>query len=154
MIVLVDTSVWIDYFRGTDIAEARVLDKLLDEESDLCICGPILTEVLQGIRDDKQYARTKAMLNSLIYLPLKKARYVEAAALYRNCRRHGETVRSPIDCVIAACAIFSSVSLLHRDRDFEIIARRSSLRIYRSVQDALPGAPGPRLGRRPSGIAV
>jgi predicted nucleic acid-binding protein len=122
--------VWIEYLRGTDAREAHVLHQLLEEEADLCICGPILTEVLQGIRDDKQYTRTKAELESLLYLPLKKERYLDAAALYRNCRKHGETVRNPIDCVIAACAIFSSVPLLHRDRDFEIIARHSSLRLH------------------------
>jgi predicted nucleic acid-binding protein len=103
---------------------------LLEEEADLCICAPILTEVLQGIRDDRQYTRTKVELESLIYLPLKKEQYLDAAVLYRNCRKHGETVRNPIDCVIAACAISSCVPLLHRDCDFEIIAHHSSLRLY------------------------
>jgi hypothetical protein len=130
VIVLVDASVWIEYLRGTCVPEARTLYRLLDEESDLCVCGPVLAEVLQGIRDDKQHARTKAELESLLYLPLRKQQYVEAAALYRNCRKHGETLRTSVDCVIAACAIASSVSLLHRDRDFEIIARHSSLRIH------------------------
>jgi predicted nucleic acid-binding protein len=130
VIVLVDSSVWIEYFRGTDVREAHVLHQLLEDEADLCICGPVLTEVLQGIRDDKQYAKTKSELESLLYLPLKKEQFVEAAALYRKCRKQGEIVRSPIDCVIAACAISSSVCLLQRDRDFEIIARHSTLRLY------------------------
>ncbi len=130
MIVLIDTSVWIEYFRGTEVREAHLLHQLLEDEADLCICGPVLTEVLQGIRDDKQYEKTKSELESLLYLPLKKDQYVEAAMLYRKCRKHGETIRSPIDCVIAACAIASSVPLLQRDRDFEIIASHSTLQLY------------------------
>jgi predicted nucleic acid-binding protein len=133
VIVLVDTSVWIEYLRGTDAREAQILHHLLEDEADLCICGPVLTEVLQGVKDDRQYARTKTELESLIYLPLRKERYLDAAALYRNCRKRGETVRNPIDCVIAACAIFSTVPILHRDRDFETIARHSSLRLLPSV---------------------
>jgi len=130
VIVLIDTSVWIEYFRRTEVREAHLLHQLLEDEADLCICGPVLTEVLQGIRDDKQYKKTQSEFESLLYLPLEKERYVEAAGLYRKCRKYGETVRSPVDCVIAACAISSSVPLLQRDRDFEIIARHSALRLY------------------------
>ncbi len=127
MIVLVDTSVWIDHFRGNETPAAARLTQLLEDEEDLCICGLVLTEVLQGIRSDAQHRRTRRALDSLIYLPTTRRAYGMAAELYRTARKHGVTIRRSLDCVIAGCALDHRVPILHRDRDFDHLARFSRL---------------------------
>lgn len=129
MMVLVDTSVWIDFFRGRDSGQVLKLEKLLEESEDICTCGVILTEVLQGIRDDSDYARTLSRFNSLLYLEMRKRTFIKAAQLYRSLRRRGLTVSKPMDCVIAAVAMEHNVALLHHDKDFEPIAKHCGLKI-------------------------
>ena len=118
--VLVDTSVWIETFRkGTRFK----LESVVDTE-DIVTCLPVVQEVLQGFRDEHAYA----MLSfPIVESPLRAEVVLEAANLYRAARRAGLTVRSGVDCVIAACAIWNGLSVLHRDRDFDVIARISSL---------------------------
>jgi predicted nucleic acid-binding protein len=125
---LVDTSVWVDYFADRDTPQARRVVQMLEQDEDLCICGPILTEVLQGIRHDKDYVKTKQYFGHLVYLPVGRRTYLRAADLYREARKHGETLRRTIDCIIAACAIQHSVFLLENDSDFDAIARYSTLK--------------------------
>jgi predicted nucleic acid-binding protein len=67
---LVDTSVWIDFLAARNTVQAGAFESLIDQREDLCLCGVILTEVLQGIRDGKQYKQTESVLSSLIYLPM------------------------------------------------------------------------------------
>jgi predicted nucleic acid-binding protein len=128
-LILVDTSVWIEFFKDTKGPETRFLIRAIEDEEDLCTCGPVLQEVLQGIRIDADHARVREYLSSLVYLPVGRATYLDAAALYRRARKKGETVRKPVDCVIASCAISQSVFLLERDGDFDSIARYSTLRL-------------------------
>jgi len=125
--VLVDTSVWIDFFRGVDSLQADRLAILLETEQDLCICGLVLTEILQGVRSDTQFKKVERYLNELIYLPTTRAAYLTAAKLFRSARAKGVTIRNSLDCVIAACAIENRVPVLHKDRDFERIAQFSRL---------------------------
>ncbi len=127
MMILVDTSVWIDHFRGVDNAETVHLARLIDDEQDLCVCGLILTEVLQGIRSDTHFNKIERSIASLIYLPTTRDAYLTAAKLYRKARRSGITIRRSLDCVIAGCAIENRVPVLHKDRDFERIAQFSRL---------------------------
>ncbi len=127
--ILVDTSVWIEFFQGTTTPEARYLSQAIEDEEDLCTCGPVLQEVLQGIRTDADHAKTREYLWSLVYLPVGKRTYLDAAAIYRRARKKGETLRKPVDCVIASCAIRQSALLLERDGDFDSIARYSPLRL-------------------------
>lgn len=129
--ILIDTSVWIDHFRGDGSHEAGRLARALDDNEDICICGLIWTEILQGIRSDRQHRRVKRSLGGLIYLPLDRRGHTLAADIYRRARRAGKTIRNTTDCIIAACAIAHNVSLLHRDRDFDTIASVSKLRIMR-----------------------
>jgi predicted nucleic acid-binding protein len=131
--VLVDTSVWIDHFRGGESPESARLARLLEDEEDLCICGLILTEILQGIRSDTEFKRTERSLSSLVYLPTPRDAYLTAAKLYRNARRNGITIRRSLDCAIAGCAIENRVPILHKDRDFDRIARFSLLKTLRTV---------------------
>jgi len=126
--MLVDTSVWIELLNGTlgsKLTEADLLD--------FVTCGPILQEVLQGLRDDPA---SMALRESLLALPVLSdpvpiALFLSAAEIYRLGRAKGYTIRSSTNCLIAAIAIENSVPVWHKDRDFEAVARYTSLRTRR-----------------------
>lgn len=124
--ILVDTSVWIDVFRK---------NKPLDLESivafdDVVTCLPVIQEVLQGFRDEHAFRLARDAMKALpiVESPLEFDVFGEAVDLFRLGRRAGVTVRSSVDCLIAACAIRHDLEVLHRDRDFEALASVSSLR--------------------------
>ena len=123
--ILVDTSVWIETFRRDSPLQ---LEALVDFD-DVVTCLPVLQEVLQGFRDERAFRVARDAMTALptIESPLRRELFEEAAMLYRAARRSGLTVRSSTDCLIAACAIRSNLTVLHRDRDFSAIARVSSL---------------------------
>ena len=131
MMVLVDTTVWIDFFGDKSTPQVARLQQLIENDEDLCLCGVILAETLQGIRSDTDYRRTKEHLDSLIFFPMHRPTFVRAAELYRTLRKKGVTVRKPVDCMIASVAIEHDLSLLHNDRDFDHIAKHSKLKILR-----------------------
>jgi predicted nucleic acid-binding protein len=125
---LVDTTVWIDFFTGKANPQVAVLDLLISEGQDICICGMVLTEVLQGVREDKQYKQIYSCFQNLIYLNMTQAMHLHAANIYRSLRKQGITIRKPIDCMIASLAITHNIQLLHNDRDFEPIATHCHLK--------------------------
>jgi len=127
--ILVDTTVWIDFFRGRDTTQVQNLERLIGENADICVCGVILTEVLQGIREDKDYATASARFESFIYLPMGQMTFKNAAEMYRTLRRKGVTIRNAVDCMIAAVAIEHDIPLLHNDRDFVPIAQNCGLKM-------------------------
>jgi len=129
VIVLVDTSVWIDYFSGRSVSHVAALEQSLHAGDDCCVCGLILTEVLQGIRSDVHYRKAKNYFRSLLFLPMGYTTFVRAAEIYRALRRKGVTVRRPVDCMIAATAIEHDVLLLHNDRDFDPIEKYGGLKV-------------------------
>ncbi len=129
--VLIDTSVWIDFLAGRRVPHVDALQKLIENEEDLCLCGIILAEVLQGIRYDKDYIKTKNYFNDLIFLSMGKEIFVRAAEVYRYLRKSGITIRKPVDCMIASVAIEYNIRLLHNDRDFNSIAKHSKLRVFK-----------------------
>ena len=127
--VLVDTSVWIAVFRR----HARVrLDDLVDFD-DVVTCLPVVQEVLQGFDDERAYrvARESMLALPTVESPMSSEVFDEAAALYRTARRSGRTIRSGVDCLIAACAIRHDLDVLHDDRDFTALAEISPLRSRR-----------------------
>ncbi len=134
--MLVDTSVWIDFFAARNTAQVELLESTIDQRVDLCLCGVILTEVLQGIRDDKQYMQTESVLSNLIYLPMDQSTFPLAANIYRTLRSRGITIRNSVDCMIAAVCIEHKADLLHNDRDFDYIADVFGLQVVgsRAVQ--------------------
>lgn len=117
--VLVDTSVWIDFFNGTTTPETERLDILLS--STIVIVGDlILAEILQGFRIDKDYRLAKRLLQELELIFLCNIPYgIKSADNYRQLRKQGITVRKTIDCLIATYCIENSLPLLYSDRDFE-----------------------------------
>ena len=131
--VLVDTTVWIDFFAGRPLPHVRQLQALIANDEDLCLCGVILAETLQGIRSDTDYRRTRDYFDSLLFFPMHQETFVQAAELYRRLRKKGVTVRKPVDCMIAAVAMEHNLRLLHNDRDFDHIARHTELKIQETV---------------------
>lgn len=129
--ILVDTSVWIDYFRDSETPQAHRLRAALGEYSPLYTCGLVITEVLQGIRAQAEYNLVSQSLQALFYLPLTRRTYLAAADIYRRARERGRTPRSSIDCLIAACAIENGLPVLHRDRDYDVLASVSELEVVR-----------------------
>lgn len=127
--VLVDTSVWIEVFRKRPFL---AIDKFVDFD-DVVTCLPVIQEVLQGFRDEHAFARAREAMYALPVLdsPLPAAAFDRAADLYRSARRAGLTVRSGVDCLIAASAIRHGVEVLHVDRDFDTLARVSALQSRR-----------------------
>lgn len=127
--ILVDSSVWIDYFKGTITAQTERLDKLLDNEL-LAIGDLILVEVLQGFDSERDFDKVRRMLTSLTLVELGgKEIAIQAANHFRTLRRLGVTVRKTIDTVIATRCIHSGYDLLHDDRDFDPFARYLGLRV-------------------------
>ena len=125
--VLIDTSAWVEFLRDTGSTVCRRVDELLDGE--IAVCDPIRMEVLAGARDELHLEALRRLLARATVLPTDAAHFEEAAALFRRCRREGETVRRLIDCLIAAVAIRSGVSVLHRDGDFDVLARHTELEV-------------------------
>lgn len=123
---LVDTSVWIATFRRRDP---------IDLEShvpfdEIVTCLPIVQEVLQGFRDEAAYRRASEAMFALpiVESPLGEDVVRDAVGLYRTARRHGLTIRSSVDCLIAACALRHDLEVVHLDRDFPNLAKVSVLR--------------------------
>lgn len=119
--ILVDTSVWIDFLNGKDLPHVATLEFSIQQEIDIAICGVILTEVLQGISNDKQHQLTQDYLQSLLMLEIKDTIWLQAADIYRQLRKRGLTVRKTNDCIIAATALHYDCLLLHNDKDFATI---------------------------------
>jgi predicted nucleic acid-binding protein len=147
--ILVDTSVWIDYFNTYPSEEAAYLTLCIAEARDLVIPGLVLTEVLLGARSDTEATRISRVMSAFDLAPeLERADYDQAARLYRACRARGITPRSTIDCLIAQLCLKLGYELLARDRDFSAIAQISPLRLSipsssvqeRAAQYAVPGA--------------
>lgn len=123
MTTLVDTSVWVDLFRGTQTPPVRRLKGLVGREP-LLIGDLILAEILQGIRSDRELDRVEAALGAYPVVSLVGERNARRSArLYRQLRTQGITVRKTIDCLIATWCIESRVALLHDDRDFRPFVR-------------------------------
>ena len=128
--VLVDTTVWIDALNGHDTQQTLLLKQLIDDDVPVVLCPVIVQEILQGIRADKDFIIVKDSLSGfeLLDIDAVEAAY-GAAALYRNARKHGITIRKSNDCRIAFYAIFCNTLLLHNDEDFNKIAQYSTLKI-------------------------
>jgi predicted nucleic acid-binding protein len=128
-LILVDSSVWIDYFAGTVTAQTEKLDLLLGSEA-LAIGDLILTEVLQGFADDRDFNAVRKMLTSMTVVELGGEEIaIQAARNFRALRVLGVTVRKTIDTVIATCCIERGFDLLQSDREFEPFARHLGLRL-------------------------
>lgn len=126
--ILVDTSAWIEFQRATGSDVDHRLIAAIEADEHLATVGPVVLELLAGARDERQASDLRRLLDRCAFLPLEEPSDLEAAAaLYRACRREGTTVRRLPDCVIATVAIRTGATLLHRDADFDAIARHAPL---------------------------
>ena len=129
--ILVDTSVWIDYFNGNDTAETSILDALLDREP-ILLGDLILVEVLQGFRSEAEFNRAARMLALLECRELVGREVALRSALnYRALRARGVTVRKTIDVIIGTWCILNHHQVLHSDRDFDPMERHLGLQVVR-----------------------
>jgi len=127
-LILVDTSAWIEFLRGTGSEACDLVDEVLAHE--VAICDAVRMEVLAGARDEAHLRSLQRLLARAVVVPTRATDYDGAAALYRRCRREGETVRKLIDCLIASVAIRAGAPVLHSDGDFDVLARHTELRVY------------------------
>ncbi len=127
--MIVDTSVWIEFFNTSTSNASRWLAGRIAADSPVFVPEVVMMELLIGTTDETKAARTLRSLQHFGIEPLAPIRDAEnAAAIHRQCRRNGETVRSMIDCLVAAMALRLDVAVAHRDRDFETIAVHCGLR--------------------------
>ena len=126
--ILVDSSVWIDYLRGFETKQTDRLHGLLGLEP-VAVGDLILTEVLQGTTTDKEFKEVLKLLNSLEVVPLGgHSVAVQAARNFRALREKGVTIRKTIDCIIATRCIMDGLTLLHSDKDFDPFVAHLGLR--------------------------
>lgn len=126
--ILVDTSAWVEFLRDTETPVCNEVDRLLSEE--LATCDAVRMEVLAGARNDAHLRRLRGLLARATTLPTESGDYEMAAALYRSCRRGGETVRKLIDCLIGAVALRHGTPILHGDIDFSTLARHTAVVLH------------------------
>jgi predicted nucleic acid-binding protein len=133
MRILVDTSVWVDFFNGHPSPQAETLAHLIREEADVVTCGLIVSEVLQGLRQTKSRVNIERHFREMDWLsPKEPDTYLEAADLFRRLHARGITIRSTIGCVIANLAAHHDALILSKDRDLMLIVE-SKLLALRSV---------------------
>ena len=130
--ILLDTSAWVEFLRNTGSPICHLVEELLADE--IAICDPVRMEVLAGGRNEAELLRLRRLLARASSVPSHAIDYEDAAALYRRCRRQGETVRKLMDCLIATIAIRAGVPILHSDADFDVLARHTELEIYEAEQ--------------------
>jgi len=129
--VLVDTSVWIDFFNlSKSSPESEILRQLIVNDRSIFLCPVIYQEILQGIRDDRTFKHIREMLLDFNMLDFPWMNLTnQAIDIYRTLRKKGITIRKSNDCLIAAYAILADVQLLHKDRDFTVIAQGYYLKL-------------------------
>jgi predicted nucleic acid-binding protein len=131
-VILVDTSVWIDFLEGKGTPQHYELRRIIENDEDICLAGIVVTEILQGIRNGRQ---NREIRDYLLEFPMMNPQgissYIQAAEIYRTCARKGKTVRKTIDCLIAAVAIEHDLLLFHNDRDYINIHECCGLKIFK-----------------------
>jgi len=122
--VIVDTSVWIEFFRSTGSTADRALRERIGAHGRIVIPDVVLGEVLVGTTDELRAARLERTLSQFEIAPVAPVADAQSAArIQRSCRRQGQTVRNLIDCYVAAAGLRLGLPVLHRDRDFDVMAR-------------------------------
>jgi predicted nucleic acid-binding protein len=130
-LILIDASAFIEFLNRTGSREDTLIEQLISNNEDIVLTDITLTEILQGIKTEREYREVKTSLLTFPILSLKSPHsYIAAADLYRKCRKRGLTIRSTIDLLIAQIALEHGATLLHNDRDFEAIAQVCNIRIY------------------------
>lgn len=137
--LVVDSSVWVDFFNNKKSVNTKYLSELLLSQSwksPVTIFPVIMQEVLQGIENDNLYNTIKENLNGLEFVTYESYHFaIKSAELYRKLRKKGITIRKANDCIIATLCIHFDIPLFHNDKDFDNIAKHTSLKIYKPTND-------------------
>ena len=129
--IVVDTSVWIDVLNEVETPEAARCVGLIEAGEPVALTEVILTEILQGLRSEREARMVERHLRAFPILQLDGLDdFVLAAELYRSARRAGVTIRKTLDCLIAAPCVRTGAPLLHADADFDRLAGCTSLRLW------------------------
>jgi predicted nucleic acid-binding protein len=130
-VIVVDTSVWIDVLNDSPTPHAQRCVELIESGEPVALTDVVLTEILQGLRSDREAALVERHLRAFPVLRLEDLDdFVLAAKLYRTARRAGVTIRKTVDCLIAAPCVRTGAPLLHADEDFDRLASCTALRIW------------------------
>jgi predicted nucleic acid-binding protein len=130
-VTLIDTSAWVEYLRATGSVVHAQLRRALERGRPIHTTDVVVMEVLAGGRDEGHADQLRRLLATCEFVPVAGVGdFEQAAAIYRRCRRSGETVRALTDCLVAAIAIRNGIDVLHADRDFDVIARCCDLELY------------------------
>ena len=121
--IIVDTSVWVDFLDGADNLQTNCLSDSLKSEVPLFYTGLILQEVLQGLHNKKQRTFIRKEFGKLLLIKPSIEDHIKAAEIFTQCRSKGFTIRKSIDCLISALSINYGLSLLDRDKDFSYVAK-------------------------------
>lgn len=128
MKVLVDSSVWGDFFNGHPSPEAKTLEKLIKSDGEIATCGVVVSEVFQGLKREDTRSRLEELFRELTFLEAEGINlYFRAADLYRSLRKRGVTIRSTIDCLIAVIAEENNCYILAKDKDLRAIVESAVL---------------------------
>lgn len=129
--IVVDTTVWIDFFRANETPAVATLTALIEDDAGIALTDVVLTEILQGVSDDLEGRRVEDGLGGFDVLELRGLEdFRRAAALYRQARAAGETIRRTLDCLIASVCVRERVPILHSDADFERLASCTDLEVF------------------------
>ena len=123
--ILIDTSAWVEFLRNTQSPTCNSVEDALAGE--VATCDAVRMEVLAGARDESHLTSLRRLLARAVNIPIESTDYDDAAALYRRCRRQGETPRKLVDCLIASVAIRTATPILHSDSDFDVLSRYTAL---------------------------
>ena len=122
--LLIDTSIWIEFFNDGTSTCAQFLETVLLGHLPVCINAVIEMEILQGVREERAFKETKSYLESFQYFPEITSAYFDLSVeIYRECRKKGITVRRSLDCIIAANGLIDGLTIVHCDRDFDNIKK-------------------------------
>lgn len=140
--MIVDTSAWVEYIRRTESAFDLFLDAAVRDGQPIATPAAVVTELLSGTNSENRASKLLQLLSRFeILVPDTLGDYQGAARIYRNCRRAGFTIRSTVDCLVAATALAERRPLLARDRDFAVIARHTELELVIPPDSGPPEEP-------------
>jgi predicted nucleic acid-binding protein len=129
--ILIDTGVWIDFLAGRETPETEIVSSILNEEESIVFTSVILQELMQGCADDASADAIENHFEPFIEVFPQRSTFKLAAKLFRECRSKGFTIRSSVDCLIAACAIEHDCFVHHKDRDFTFIEKVYGLKVLK-----------------------
>lgn len=129
--IVVDTSVWVDVLNDNGTVQAKRCTELIEAGEPVALTDVVLTEILQGLRSEREAQLVERHLRAFPILRLAGLDdFVLAAELYRSARRAGVTIRKTLDCLIAAPCVRTGAPLLHADSDFDLLASCTPLRLW------------------------